>query len=353
MEIPANLKASYSLEEASARLTRTLGWPVSTKNVIEFCTPDDGLGKNKPLPLSVILRNKEMIERIKCCSLPNSFRYIYSAARDLNDVDCLNSIGGHSLKLIEYLSQLSSKEYKKANNNKSITTVLGEGCTLPEQSRLKNIMDKANDSWEENKRNYPRLLEAMYPSGIYFEEGHSALFDSEDVHVRIFNGVYQVELTRDLGEFIANNISVCDEIWHEGSCLRDFTIFDADGNTYQRAKYNGAKTEPFMSYYGLKSGLPPIETLVIQTKHLIEFESKCCSVEDSVNEVAPYANKKSPVYARELHIAVEAHEALFIRNEGNTSQSNTARISTWLNKHHQGLSNKAKERLVTVINPKK
>jgi len=97
----------------------------------------------------------------------------------------------------------------------------------------------------------------------------------------------------------------------------------------------------------------------LEQKHLgidHKLNSDEVSELDSIKREEPimsFQDKESPYYAKELDIAVQAHQAIFINGEGNQRQSVTNRLKTWLQKHYPDQSNAFYERVSTVVNPKK
>lgn len=95
------------------------------------------------------------------------------------------------------------------------------------------------------------------------------------------------------------------------------------------------------------------------TKGAIEqFEQEYLEIEHGVatqEHIPDYLNKKSPYYAEELDIAIQAHTAVFKEKFGNPYQSNTDRINGWLIKNYpeKSQSDLFLKRIRTVVLPKK
>ncbi|MGB1989705.1 MAG: hypothetical protein ACPHPA_04275, partial [Cycloclasticus pugetii] len=70
-------------------------------------------------------------------------------------------------------------------------------------------------------------------------------------------------------------------------------------------------------------------------------------------ETPAYLDDKSEHYARELAIAIEAHTAIFVNNQGNKNASPSARVKAWLEKNYPNESNVFYQRITTVVLPKK
>lgn len=120
----------------------------------------------------------------------------------------------------------------------------------------------------------------------------------------------------------------------------------------------------FMPLVGIRDYFKNLENkkLFITSESLMRFEQQRFGISHGLDitvdvpkakVVPPYQDKSGNYYAREINIAIEAHNAIFTNGEGNTSQSNTARIETWLRKNYPNESDKFYDRLKTVINPKK
>ncbi len=271
MGILDTLKKSYSLEEAAKKLSKAFGEDVSVKNVLEFC-----IGGH--LPLSVILRDAGVIERFNYSPLANSFRYIYEAAESLGDADCLNRIGRTAIETIEALAGLSEEDYEKVKANALTAAAADTLLNLPEQTRLKKIMEQANSLWVQYK-SLGFLSESEYPEGAHFYEDDSKWVYLEPGSEGIlgFDGDYQLDMTENLKRVIRDELVIGSKLVIEDDDRQDFMVIGDDGGRYTPVGFiveDERRPEPFLSPYYLIEGLPPIETLVIQTKHLVEFEKQ-------------------------------------------------------------------------------
>jgi len=97
--------------------------------------------------------------------------------------------------------------------------------------------------------------------------------------------------------------------------------------------------------------------LVIQTKHLIEFEQSLLDLEYQKNLVPTpsYIDPLNSYYAKELAIAIKAHTAIFINGEGNQHKAAGERVKTWVSEHYPNESKSGAfvDRISSVVLPKK
>jgi hypothetical protein len=101
--------------------------------------------------------------------------------------------------------------------------------------------------------------------------------------------------------------------------------------------------------------------LVIQRGDLIDFINSVNDVMQQQEEIKSvntpaYLDDSNEFYSQELAIAIEAHTAIFINNEGNTYLPTGKRIETWLQKHYPENCEKSDsfvKRIRTVVLPKK
>jgi len=346
MSILDTLKNSYSLEEAAKRLSKTFGEEVSIKNVLEFCITDecsspdtckgiDGCenpGTCKLLPLSVILRNAFVVERFDYCPLPNSFRYIYESACDLDDINCLNRIGKHAIDMAETLSGLSEKEYERVRAYALTPASVDILPNLPEQTRVKKIMEQASSLWVQYK-DLGFLSESRYPEVIYScEEDPKAIYFEPDYEAtQVLDGDYLLDMTENLGRLIRDELVIGASLIIENDDMRDFMVFGDDGGKYTPVGYiseDERRTEPFLSPYYLLEGLPPIETLIIQTKHLAEFESK--HIKKKLPKTLNQKNK-TPSKPKQRKTALEK----LIKEKGEQYLKTLGRLGIWMLLHHR------------------
>jgi len=75
---------------------------------------------------------------------------------------------------------------------------------------------------------------------------------------------------------------------------------------------------------------------------------------NKAEKLPPYMDTGSDYYAKELDIAIKAHTAIFINNEGNSADSNSGRVMAWLKKHYrkESESDGFLRRVKTVVLPK-
>jgi len=73
---------------------------------------------------------------------------------------------------------------------------------------------------------------------------------------------------------------------------------------------------------------------------------------NKAEKLPPYMDAGSDYYAKELDIAIKAHEAIFINKEGNLADSNSGRVATWLKKYYPEESGRFIDRITIVISPK-
>lgn len=96
---------------------------------------------------------------------------------------------------------------------------------------------------------------------------------------------------------------------------------------------------------------------VVLKTSIQNFEREYLGVNHELDtiEKPPYLDKGSDLYARELDIAIKAHTAIFVNNEGNTSDSKTGRVTAWLKNNYPedcGKSASFIKRITTVVLPK-
>lgn len=95
------------------------------------------------------------------------------------------------------------------------------------------------------------------------------------------------------------------------------------------------------------------ESLRIHRYEVLRFENQL----DNEKPILPaYLDPESPYFAKEIAIAIEAHTAIFIKKEGNQSQSLTSRVGAWIDKNYRedsAVSKTARDRIVPVVLPKK
>ena len=74
------------------------------------------------------------------------------------------------------------------------------------------------------------------------------------------------------------------------------------------------------------------ERLRILNNDVLRFEKQ--HFENEEKYLPPCLDPENEYYAEEIAIAIEAHTAIFVNQEGNLSQSNTQRVISWLEKNY-------------------
>ncbi|MGB1339705.1 MAG: hypothetical protein ACPG5H_05485, partial [Cycloclasticus pugetii] len=159
-----------------------------------------------------------------------------------------------------------------------------------------------------------------------------------------------------------NSVDFCNlsVVEHDGLTYYVCTLMDnpfVEGRTFT-VPYEGGEVEVNLSYV-LNSSL--LKRLIekgnyVVTKKAVElFEQQHLNINHGINtaETPAYLDDKSEHYARELAIAIEAHTAIFVNNQGNKNASPSARVKAWLEKNYPNESNVFYQRITTVVLPKK
>jgi|GEM_PF-6124764 len=96
------------------------------------------------------------------------------------------------------------------------------------------------------------------------------------------------------------------------------------------------------------------ENHVVTREDLLDFESRMLGIEhENVRTNSPsYLNPDSDIYAEELAIAVETHQAIFEEKQGRQALSLGNRIDNWLRTNYPNRSGAFYDRIKTVVMPK-
>lgn len=268
MSVLDTLKEWYSLEDAAKRLSKVFDDEVNEKDVLRFCS-------NGFLNLSVILRNTKVIAPLKYCPLPNSFYFIYRAAEHVGDLECLLDLSyglirgdGGDGRFDDDLDRCFSDHVQLSKLGSIIHR------EPIDYSRVEEIREIAEYLYLE-ARESPYPLESSLPEYVYIAEGQTELHITEQIEINHFDGVYQIVLNELQCEALLDKYVICDEeLLTEDYELEEWVILDNIGNKYTPIFYNIGNGGycPYSSCYNFKRGIPPVKALVIQTKHLLEFE---------------------------------------------------------------------------------
>lgn len=139
---------------------------------------------------------------------------------------------------------------------------------------------------------------------------------------------------------------VCQEIHRDYlSEMMDYNVKLKDGTVYNPT-------------YVLDAGT--VRDLINRRNHVISkntienFEAEHLGIEHGVilKDTPAYLDPNNKYYAKELSIAIEAHTAIFINNEGNPNRPPGARVKRWLSEHYPDGKGNFYDRISTVVLPK-
>jgi hypothetical protein len=100
----------------------------------------------------------------------------------------------------------------------------------------------------------------------------------------------------------------------------------------------------------LKDIIAKLAGYIFNLDEVKNFEDIC---QEDGRGCLPYLDTNNEFFSEELQIAVKAWEALFHKSAINLKKGYKKQILNWLDQNHHHLSNAAKERIATLINPKK
>jgi len=293
-------KKWYPLKEATKELGLRLSREVTAKNVLEAHQTDDSI------ELSIVL-NQAVAERLEWCPLLDSDYYLFHAKRTIKDKMRIDPT-------LQY-----SKEFDKD------TEILKLANTLF------NLDKETGRSWEL----LPRMKHLDFSRTDYKLQ---LVFSSQPFVVDPWFDEEIRAILRDPEIDPYDSAEYSDDPYMWG-------VRDKDGNEYMPLFEHGH------IYKRLKK--PPINCCGFTASQLLKLEA-ALSTGNNTPEILPeYADIDSPLYAKELCIAIEAHKAVFVDKVGNSYQANTAKIRLWLERNHPNQSDAFYNRIVTVVNPKK
>jgi len=269
------LSESCSLKRAANRLSLTLEEEMSIKDILQFCIDDY-------LYLSVILRDQEAAERWQYCPLANSFEYINRAYLNFlprsEYEDCLEYFGSDYLEAFDVLDEKNSESLL---SELLIRRELIPSYELPDLKKMAQIKHLARLMFDSNKKdlagNFCLLPERVY-GNVEKYSGRKWLSLRRGYRPAVLNGVFQIQMDKITKEKILDKMIIGDDLRGLENTAHEINVFDKNDDKYTLV--SKLKEEPRrpciqdISYSGLEASLPSVETLVIQKKHLIEFEAK-------------------------------------------------------------------------------
>jgi len=290
----SEVKNWYSLEDTAKRLSLYFGEHVSIKSVLQLCC-------ERQLKLSVFLPPTEVIEIISYCPLANSYKYLSDSI--------------HKYRLPPHLLH-------------ALLNVASNKAHQPLDHRCEQVSDHARSVFNKNKKE--GLVESIFPEVDFYtstqhrtETSPRGVFPSkktlykrtrnilffEDVNcLKKLEGLYQLHMSPSVHARILNDLVIESDtslpkekaLWDWNICennkreaqtgynrtrpARDYKwcVLDDNGDLYSPIVFlgNWFPGSYFPNYFlgsttlDFNRVLPSINKMVIQTKHLIEFEAK-------------------------------------------------------------------------------
>lgn len=312
-----------NIEGAAQRLSSSLNEPVNERDIFQLCAdkqlkisvffPEVVASYSQGRKFSPCFKDSFINEFEDCLELVYMKKHEIDVV-DLIDFDISSLEDGELEELIEESYNIIYSWYDKDTNTAS----------YEEEYILEGLHEVISDK---NPRFFQWLNELALnnPNFIYLGDCHTGrlTFYTVDDYVEV---IFQ---QKKLGDLRLNPLKV---------------FIDNNYGQRRHQMYNPKLSE--------LSNL-----LVIQTKHLIEFEQSLLDLEYQKNLVPTpsYIDPLNTYYAKELAIAIEAHTAIFINGEGNKHKATGERVKTWVSEHYPNESKSGAfvDRISSVVLPKK
>jgi hypothetical protein len=128
-------------------------------------------------------------------------------------------------------------------------------------------------------------------------------------------------------------------------------VLDRSRETYARLTQAKYKQSQFLALQGNLPNSCPNQSLCLDAYHNASLEGHEITGSQVVLRQPSYLDTSHDFFSYELKAAVECWQHLFVNGKLKTGKSVKAGAIEWLGKNHPVLSDEAKSRIATVINP--